>query len=90
MKLEGRFSLDKHDPGYATLTASGHKPFELIVTLNGERVYAITADTERGEILIQCRDKDDHPIVEGDAVKTEWLYGKVEITIPKDGPKIGR
>ncbi len=83
MKLEGRFSLNKDDPGHQAFSALGARRFYITVKLDGQVVMAITADTGEGKVLVYARDEDGKRIIEGSNLKTEWLYGKVEVHMPE-------
>jgi hypothetical protein len=71
-----RVSADRHDPGYSQ-AAIGTKVF-----LNGEYVKeAVTADEERGEVIVLARDERGRPVVAGGRLAHKTLHGKVTLDL---------
>jgi len=69
-----RISIDKNDIGYDI------KGFDTEISFNGKKLnYCITADEEKGTVLVFCEDAHGKPIIENGELKTEILHGKVEI-----------
>mgnify|MGYP000105891238 CR=1 FL=1 len=73
-----RSSVKEGDQGYHPLA---HK---CKVTLNNEDIdNCFTADEELGEVHVNVEDENYQYIIEDDCIKTEILYGKVEIIPPE-------
>lgn len=70
-----RVSIREFDPGYA-LYCEKLPTHEFSVTLDGELVYAVTADEEEGMVLHYAK-----PISGVGAFETIVTYGKVVITL---------
>jgi len=77
-----RLSVSKDDPGYH-INATKYRAY-----LDGKYVDEyITADEEKGYILKYKLDENEKPILKFDYLKTEELYGKVEIKMIRESVK---
>ncbi len=80
-KVFGRFSVSPDDSGYPFFRARGAFGVKWRVLLNGHEVpHAVTADTERGEIVTALI-KDGHPLILAGVIAQETLYGTVEVFV---------
>lgn len=69
-----RISVDSNDPGFIR----GHRRYK--VYLNGEEQrYCITADEEKGEVIVHIKGPDGNFLIDGDEFKRAVLYGTVKI-----------
>jgi hypothetical protein len=78
-----RVSVNKGDPGYENYEGPHQKPY-----LNGIcQSRCFTADEEEGYVEVYAIDINGDYIIEGGCVKTERLYGKVEVRSKTDKQK---
>jgi hypothetical protein len=75
-----RLSTIEGDPGEAAVKLLHSNGIWPRVLLNGEHEeWAVTVDVGQGMVKRAMQDAEGHPIVDGDAVRLETVFGRVEI-----------